>query len=800
MSKLFLAAIGMICAVVIGMVAIDTSITPTGAATSPGGSNTQVQYNDSGLFGGDTGLTFNETTNVLTATGGLITSGDVSGVNASMSGQVSGASLVVSGATATVGGNDIVREGYNHKDEITIASAHPTSPSSAQAQRMADYVVTGTGSASDFYTKVTAAVAEAVASSGTYPLAISFAEGLYVNPGTPVVDLSNASHLTISGPSSVTFTVANNAGTNAGIFTASNASDIHIIGGMHFDGNALGQGSGTPTASMICSAIQFTDVTGSIVGHFTNWSGKNITLNGNCQVDITQTQWIGSDYDLNDVSNPYDPPHFMEAPRKVLSTGNTFKDEDGTTVWSVDGGANSALTISNDYAASGTSSFKLTSGSAAGSYGHAKFIPGGTTTYDLTKWFLRFKIYIVDSTVPPDTGNAVYVNVRLYSASSGAHYAYWAGQVNNLTWDRWLTATVNIAQCSAVTTWQESWFTNIDEIRIVYGIANQTYASCYLDDIELVRKLNTDGIVTFRFDDNARSHYTLAAPELARYGWSGVEFLNPETIAYNSSYLTLNECKTLQDYYGWDISNHTWGHTLQTSLNIGEWVDEVEDTTEWLLDNGFAKGARWFGTPFHKNTYPAFTNKLEDLFQYNDQPPFATVMSGTPIFPSTLSQRFDMRALPYDHTTFASDVFIGDNTEVTTAEFRAACHYAHKYGLHFTMLFHTVTAGLVESYAQIAYEEGLDCMTYSQLYDFLMGKSAIDTKSTFTETGSGTINNGSATATITYITLVGTPTCVIAFPTNSASPCYVSTSGSRSFTLTRPVSSGTRTFTWRSER
>ena len=37
-----------------------------GGSTSPGGSNTQVQFNDSGAFGGDSGLTFNKTTNLLT--------------------------------------------------------------------------------------------------------------------------------------------------------------------------------------------------------------------------------------------------------------------------------------------------------------------------------------------------------------------------------------------------------------------------------------------------------------------------------------------------------------------------------------------------------------------------------------------------------------------------------------------------------------------------------------------------------------------------------------------------------------
>lgn len=63
-----------------------------GGGTSPGGSNTQVQFNDSGSFGGDSGFTFNKTSNaafllgyislgsVNVATGGLVNLGTAAGV------------------------------------------------------------------------------------------------------------------------------------------------------------------------------------------------------------------------------------------------------------------------------------------------------------------------------------------------------------------------------------------------------------------------------------------------------------------------------------------------------------------------------------------------------------------------------------------------------------------------------------------------------------------------------------------------------------------------------------------------
>jgi len=44
---------------------VDITIASAGGSGSPGGSNTQVQFNDGGSFGGDADMTYNKTTNVL---------------------------------------------------------------------------------------------------------------------------------------------------------------------------------------------------------------------------------------------------------------------------------------------------------------------------------------------------------------------------------------------------------------------------------------------------------------------------------------------------------------------------------------------------------------------------------------------------------------------------------------------------------------------------------------------------------------------------------------------------------------
>lgn len=56
-----------------------TAQTGGGGNGAPGGSNTQIQYNDSGLFGGTVGFTFDEVTGNLNVPGNLIVAGSFAG-------------------------------------------------------------------------------------------------------------------------------------------------------------------------------------------------------------------------------------------------------------------------------------------------------------------------------------------------------------------------------------------------------------------------------------------------------------------------------------------------------------------------------------------------------------------------------------------------------------------------------------------------------------------------------------------------------------------------------------------------
>jgi hypothetical protein len=56
-----------------------TAMTGGGGNGAPGGSNTQIQYNDAGIFGGNTGFTFNEVSGNVTIPGNLSVTGNILG-------------------------------------------------------------------------------------------------------------------------------------------------------------------------------------------------------------------------------------------------------------------------------------------------------------------------------------------------------------------------------------------------------------------------------------------------------------------------------------------------------------------------------------------------------------------------------------------------------------------------------------------------------------------------------------------------------------------------------------------------
>jgi len=80
-----------------------SQLTGIAGGGTPGGANTQIQFNDGGTFGGTAGLTFDKTTNAVATTGTFSATGNVTGGNLQTGGTVSSTGNIQGGNLRTAG-------------------------------------------------------------------------------------------------------------------------------------------------------------------------------------------------------------------------------------------------------------------------------------------------------------------------------------------------------------------------------------------------------------------------------------------------------------------------------------------------------------------------------------------------------------------------------------------------------------------------------------------------------------------------------------------------------------------------
>ena len=112
-------------------------------------------------------------------------------------------------------------------------------------------------------------------------------------------------------------------------------------------------------------------------------------------------------------------------------------------------------------------------------------------------------------------------------------------------------------------------------------------------------KKNIDGVprMVLSFDDGYTSVFTTAFPIMHQYGIKGTVYLNSAYVG-DPGRLTLDQLHQLYDA-GWTIANHTPEHTdLTTLTSVAAIKAVIQQGIDWLLANGFTRGAYDFALPF----------------------------------------------------------------------------------------------------------------------------------------------------------------------------------------------------------
>ena len=218
-----------------------------GGGGTPGGANTQIQYNNAGTFGGSAAFTFNNTTNAITTTGTFSASGNITGGNLITAGLIS-----ATGNIATTG--NINAGGY-----ITNSTYISTNTLSAVGA-----VITGNVTGGNITT------AGLISATGTITGSQfnGSGAGLTSIPGANVTGtVANATYATSAGSATTAGTVTTNAqpnitsvGTLSSVSSTGNITGGNILTGglISSTGNAthgnLTVGTGTITGGNIVNA------------------------------------------------------------------------------------------------------------------------------------------------------------------------------------------------------------------------------------------------------------------------------------------------------------------------------------------------------------------------------------------------------------------------------------------------------------------------------------------------------------------------------------------------------------------
>jgi peptidoglycan/xylan/chitin deacetylase (PgdA/CDA1 family) len=101
--------------------------------------------------------------------------------------------------------------------------------------------------------------------------------------------------------------------------------------------------------------------------------------------------------------------------------------------------------------------------------------------------------------------------------------------------------------------------------------------------------------VMLTFDDTDLEQYTIALPEMKKYGFKGVFFIM--TVSLNRpNYMTREQVKALSDE-GHEIGSHTWDHRNVKLYGEEDWATQIDKPTK-QLSAITGKPIKYFAYPF----------------------------------------------------------------------------------------------------------------------------------------------------------------------------------------------------------
>jgi len=141
-----------------------------------------------------------------------------------------------------------------------------------------------------------------------------------------------------------------------------------------------------------------------------------------------------------------------------------------------------------------------------------------------------------------------------------------------------------------------------NHIKMLADSGYQTIVPDQLYDYLVFNKPLPAKPIMLTFDDTNLDHFTVAAPELEKYGFKGVFFVMTVSLG-RPKYMSKAQIKSLSDA-GHVIGSHTWDHQNTKKYTEKDWVTQIEKPKKQLEDIT-GKPVSYFAYPFGLWNEPA---------------------------------------------------------------------------------------------------------------------------------------------------------------------------------------------------
>jgi len=212
-----------------------------------------------------------------------------------------------------------------------------------------------------------------------------------------------------------------------------------------------------------------------------------------------------------------------------------------------------------------------------------------------------FWVYVDDDT---DLVNFEYISLLFSSTSDWSKY--FVLRINSdhhkHGWNRFV-----LHKAAFTNTGAESWSNTMIRLRVQCEANDGKNVSVCFDDLRYNHGVLA--LCMLIFDDGHSNVYDNAKPKMDTNSQPGVAFVITDEIGSGGS-LTKVQLTAMQTA-GWDISNHSYSHLHLADIPQVAMENDIDNAYDWLIENGFTNGARFFAYPYGEYNRAVITQVKE---------------------------------------------------------------------------------------------------------------------------------------------------------------------------------------------